>query len=83
MVRLKIFSRDIFRVAHEYMTKNSTELGKTPYKDRYGNTSVPPPTAVITRESFKLSIIVFTNAIMKNKNVIGTNCPHNPSNFFT
>jgi hypothetical protein len=41
--------------------------------DRYGRTSVPPPTAVITRESFRLSMMVLTKAMRKKRADMGTN----------
>ena len=41
---------------------------------------MPPPTAVITSESFKLSIIVLINAIKKNKTDMGMNLSQRPSN---
>ncbi len=79
MIKLKSLSLENRCVPHEYATKNKTEEGKTPYTDKYGRTSVPPPTAVMTSESFKLSMIVLMNAIKKNNSDIGMNLSQRPS----
>lgn len=42
-------------------------------------TCVPPPTAVMTSESLRLSEMVLTNAMRKKRQAMGMNLPHRPS----
>lgn len=44
-------------------------------------TSVPPPTAVMTRESFRESMMVLMNAMRKKRQDMGIKRGQRPSNF--
>lgn len=81
MMVLNSADRDIVCDAVENRNRKTTETGNTAYTVRYGITNAPPPAAVITSVSFKLSNIVFTKLRQKKSDNMGRNCRQRLKNF--